>query len=156
MEASNRKVLPLIIGSLIAVIVLGAVVYFATRTSKEDEALQAVCGARADIKSRVTDLASTTITNFTLEGFKENVSGITNDVGVIRAAQADLKPNRKAEIQAANQQFESAITTTLKSLGTSLSITNAQEKLKTAGQELISTYKETLAPVDCSGVDVGS
>jgi uncharacterized protein HemX len=152
--AKGSKTALLVLGSLLAVVILGAVVYFATRTSKEYEALQAVCSARADIKTRVNDLASTTVTTFTLEGFKENVGGITNDVSIIRAAQAELKPNRKAEIKAANQQFESAITTTLKGLGSGLSAENAEDKLKSAGQELVSTYKATLEPVDCNGVDI--
>jgi hypothetical protein len=84
------------------------------------------------------------------------VQGISNDVSTIRTNQSKVKPDRKQEIQAANQQFETAVTNTLKSLGTSLSIGNAQDKLKTAGQELISSYKTTLEPVDCSGVDIDS
>ncbi|MBJ7355524.1 MAG: hypothetical protein JHC98_11930 [Thermoleophilaceae bacterium] len=150
---SNRTVL-IVIGSLLVVIILGLVVYLATRQSEEEKALQAVCTSRADIQKRVESLASTTVTNFTLNGFKENVQGISNDVSTIRANEAKLNPNRKQEIQAANQAFETAVTTTLKSLGTSLSISNAQDKLKTAGQELVNSYKETLAPVDCSGVDI--
>ena len=100
------------------------------------------------------DLASTTVSNFTLNGFKENVNGISNDVSVIRDNQAELRPDRKQQIQAANQKFESAVTSSLQSLGTSLSLANAQDKLKTAGQQLVNTYRATLAPVDCSGVDI--
>jgi hypothetical protein len=103
--AKGSKTALLVLGSLLAVVILGAVVYFATRTSKEDEALQAVCSARADIKTRVNDLASTTVTTFTLEGFKENVGGITNDVSIIRAAQAELKrsPRRSKDSAAGSR-----------------------------------------------------
>lgn len=152
--AKSKKPVFLVLGSLLAVIVLGAVVYFATHTSKEDKALQAVCASRADIKDRVNALASTTVANFTLDGFKQNVGAISSDLSTIRANQSKLEPSRKQQVQAANQQFANSVTTTLKSLGTSLSISNAQEKLKAAGQELVSSYQQTLQPVDCSGVDI--
>ena len=151
--SKSHKTVFLVLGSLLVVIILGLVVFFVTRQSEEEKALQAVCTSRADIQKRVESLASTTVTNFTLNGFKENVQGISNDVSTIRTNQPKLKENRKQEIQAANQAFETAVTTTLKSLGTSLSVSNAQEKLKTAGLQLVSSYKETLQPVDCSGVD---
>jgi uncharacterized protein HemX len=154
--AKSNKTVFIVIGSLLVVIILGLVVFLATRQSEEDKALQAVCSSRADIQKRVESLASTTVTNFTLNGFKENVQGISNDVSTIRTNQSKLKPDRKQEIQAANQAFESAVTSTLKGLGTSLSISNAQDKLKTAGEQLVSSYKTTLEPVDCSGVDTSS
>jgi uncharacterized protein HemX len=154
-KKSNKTVF-VVLGSLLVVIILGLVVYFATRQSEEEKALEAVCTSRADIQKRVESLASTTVTNFTLNGFKENVQGISNDVSTIRTNQPKLKENRKQEIQAANQAFETAVTTTLKSLGTSLSVENASEKLKSAGLQLVSSYKETLQPVDCSGVDTDS
>lgn len=154
--AQSNKTVLIVLGSLLVVVLLGLVVYFATRQSKEEKALQAVCTSRADIEKRVESLASTTVTNFTLNGFKENVQGIANDVSTIRTNQAKLEPDRKQKIQAANQAFESDVTSTLKSLGTSLSINNAQDKLKTAGEQLVNSYKQTLASVDCSGVDIGS
>jgi biopolymer transport protein ExbB/TolQ len=155
-SGSGNKTVSMVIGSLLVVVILGLIVFFATRQSDEDKALQAVCTSRADIQARVESLASTTVTNFTLEGFKQNVQGFSNDVSTIRSNQSKLKADRKQEVQAANQAFETSVTTTLKSLGTSLSISNAQEKLKTAGQQLVSSYKETLQPVDCSGVDIDS
>ncbi|MGK2877586.1 MAG: hypothetical protein ACSLFF_03255 [Solirubrobacterales bacterium] len=154
--SKSNKTVFLVLGSLLVVIALGLIVFFVTRESEEEKALTAVCTARADIQKRVESLASTTVTNFTLNGFKENVSGISNDVATIRDNEAKLNPDRKQEIQAANQQFETAVTDTLKSLGTSLSLSNAQDKLKAAGQELVNSYKETLEPVDCSSVDISS
>lgn len=152
---SNRTVF-IVLGSLLVVIILGLVVFFVTRESEEEKALQAVCSSRADIQKRVESLASTNVTNFTLNGFKENVQGISNDVATIRENESKLNPNRKQEIQAANQQFEDAVTTSLKGLGTSLSLSNVQDKLKTAGEDLVNSYKTTLEPVDCSGVDISN
>lgn len=152
----SNKIVGIIVGSLLVVIALGLIVFFATRQSEEEKALQAVCKARADIQTRVQDLASTDITNFTLNGFKENVQGISNDVSTIRTNSAKLNPNRKQELQQANQEFEDAVTTSLKGIGTSLSVNNVQDKLKSAGQQLVESYKQTLQPVDCSGVDISN
>lgn len=151
--AKSNKTVLIVLGSILLVVVLGLAVYFATRTSEEDKALQAVCTARQDIQTRVDRLASTTVANFTLNGFKADVSGIANDLQTIKANESKLKPNRKQEIQQANAQFSSAVTSTLKSLGTSLSLENAQTKLTEAGKQLVDSYKSTLQPVDCSGVD---
>lgn len=154
--AKSNKTVAIVLGSILLVVVLGLIVFFVTRTSEEDKALQAVCSARADIQKRVDSLASTTVTNFTVNGFKDDVTAISNDLKTIKDNEAKLNPNRKQEIQQANQQFSDAVTSTLRGLGTSLSIENAQAKLKTAGQQLVSSYKETLQPVDCSGVDTTS
>lgn len=150
--AKSNKTVLIVLGSILLVVVLGLIVYFVTRTSEEEKALQAVCTARADINKRVESLAATTVTNFTINGFKENINGLVTDVRTIKDNQSKLKPDRKQQIQQANEQFGSEVTNTLKSLGTSLSIENAQEKLKTAGEQLVSTYRTTLQPVDCSGV----
>lgn len=150
----SNKIVGLVLGAVLAVVALGLVVFFVTRESPEEKALQAVCKARADIQTRVDDLAATTLTNFTLDGFKANVEGIRNDVATIRTNEKELGVDRRADIKAANQQFTTSLTTTLKSLGTSLSIDNAKEKLTQSGQELVSAYKQTLQPIDCTGVDI--
>lgn len=149
---SNRTVL-IVLGSILLVVALGLIVFFVTRTSQEEKALQAVCSARADIQNRVDNLASTTVTNFTVDGFKSDVNGIVNDLKTIKDNQSELDVDRKQQIQQATEQFGSEVSSTLRSLGTSLSLENAQAKLKTAGQQLIDSYKATLQPVDCSGVD---
>lgn len=154
--AKSNKTVAIVLGSILVVVALGLIAYFATRQSPEEKALAAVCTARADIQQRVENLSSMTVSNFTLNGFKADVNGIANDLKTIKNNQAELKPDRRAQIQQANSQFGSAVTSTLKSLGTSLSLENAEAKLKTAGQQLVDTYKTTLQPVDCSGVDIGN
>lgn len=154
--AKSNKTVMIILGSILLVVVLGIVVYFVTRTSEQDKALQAVCTARQDIKTRIDRLASTNVANFTLNGFKADVNGIAEDLQTIKANQDKLEPNRKQQIQTANSQFGSAVTSTLKSLGTSLSLENAQSKLTQAGKQLVNSYQQSLEPIDCSGVDTGS
>jgi flagellar basal body-associated protein FliL len=148
---SNKTVL-IVLGSILLVVVLGLAVFFATRSSAEEKALQAACTARADIADRVESLASTSITNFTVNGVKNDVTAIYSDLKTIQANESKLHKNRRQEFKQANQEFATAIKSTLSDLGTNLSIDNAADKLATAGKELISSYKETLEPVDCSGV----
>lgn len=146
----------IVLGSILVVVALGLIVFFATRQSEEEKALQAVCKSRADIQLRVDELASTTLTNFSVASFKENVEGISNDVSTIRTNSDKLNPNRKQELQQANQEFETTVVSTLKGLGTVNSVSDAQDKLESAGQQLVDSYKQTLAPVDCSGVDISN
>jgi flagellar basal body-associated protein FliL len=155
-ESKSNKTVFIVVGGLLLVAVLAVAVYFLTKESKEEKALQAVCGARQDIKAKVVSLATTTPQTFTLEKFKSDVTGITDDLETIKTNEAKLKPNRKQEIQAANEQFKDALTTTITGLGTSISVKNAKTKFAEAGQELITSYKNTLEPVDCTGVDTGS
>ncbi len=149
---SNRTVL-VVLGSILLVVVVGLVVYFVTRTSEEDKALQAVCSSRSDIQKRVDSLASISPATFTLDQFKSDISGIQNDLKTIKDNEQKLNPDRKAEIQQANEAFKNSVTSTLSSLGTSISVTNAKDKLADAGKQLVESYKTTLAPVDCTGVE---
>lgn len=152
--AKSNKTVLIVLGSLLLVVVLGLIVYFVTRTSPEEKALQAVCTARQDISKRVDSLAQTNLANFTLDGFKADVNGIMDDLRTIKDNEAKLKPDRKQQIQQANQEFTNEVSNTLSTLGRSLSLENAKTKLESAGKELVTSYKQTLAPVDCSGVKI--
>jgi biopolymer transport protein ExbB/TolQ len=154
--AKSNKTVMIVLGSILLVVVLGLIVFFVTRTSEEDKALQAVCTSRADVQKRVESLASTNVGNFTVNGVKSDVSAIINDLKTIKDNESKLNPDRKQEISAANEQFGNEVKSILGELGTSLSLNNAQQKLEAAGQQLVESYKQTLAPVDCSGVDIGS
>ena len=47
----SNKIVGIVVGSILLVLALGLVVYFVTRESEEDKALQAVCKSRADIQT---------------------------------------------------------------------------------------------------------
>lgn len=150
---SNRMVL-IILGSLVAVIVLGLIIFFATRTSPEQKALEAVCGARANIETRVNNISQTTIENFTLDAFKEDIEGIRRDVQTISENEEKVKPDRRKNLETANAAFKNELLTTLKTLGTSLSLKNAEIKLTNAAEQLVESYRENLEPIDCTGVNI--
>lgn len=154
-KTSNRRVLYFFL-AVIAVAIVVVAVLLLTKKSDSEKALEAVCTSRADIQKRVNSLASTSITNFTVNGFKENISGIQTDVNTIKNNENKLNPNRKAEINAANTAFTNSLKSTASNLGANLSLTNAKDKISTAGEQLVQSYKTTLQPVDCDGVDTSS
>lgn len=154
--AKSNKTVFVVLGVVLLLVVIGVVAYLATRTSEEEKALQAVCTSRADIQKRVDSLASTSPATFTLDQFKSDISGIQNDLKTIKANEDKLNPDRKQEIQQANEAFKNAVTSTVSGIGTSISVSNAKETLTNAGKQLVESYKVTLSPVDCTGVDTSS
>jgi hypothetical protein len=120
--------------------------------SKEEKALATVCNSRATIKKNVDELTAITPATFTLDGVKGNLSAIQDSLKSIKAAQPDLGPTPKQQIQTANQTFGDAVTSSVKQLGTSLSVTGIQKNVTTAAQNLASAYQQAFEPVDCSSV----
>jgi hypothetical protein len=152
----SNKIVFYVLGAVLAIVIVVAAVLLLTKQSESEKALAAVCTSRADIEKRVNSLASTSITNFTVNGFKENINGIQTDLNTIKDNQSKLEPNRKAQIEAANTAFTNSLKSTASDLGTSLSVSNAKAKITAAGQQLVASYKSTLQPVDCNGVDTSS
>lgn len=120
--------------------------------SKEEKALATVCSARATIKTNVDELTALTPATITLNGVKENLTAIQNSLKSIKAAQPDLGQTPKQQIAEANSTFSSAVTSSVKQLGTSLSLSGLEENVTTAAQELADAYQQALEPVDCSSV----
>lgn len=151
-SSSNRKVF-IGLGVLVLVIVAVVAVVLLTGESEEEKALTAVCEARENIQENVQEIAGLSVANFTLDGFRESVDEIREDIKTIQANRDKVNPDRKQEIDQANQAFQTAFTDTIKGLGTSISINNAKDKLSTAGSDLAAAYQSAYGPVDCSGVD---
>lgn len=154
--AKSNKQAMYVIGGILIIVAIVAAVFFLTRESKEDKALQAVCDARTDIQQRVNGLVTTQPTDFTLDKFKDDVAAIQADIKTIQDNEAELGVDRKAEVQQATQQFVSTLRSTAGSLLTSTSISDAQETLQTAASDLATGYKAALEPIDCSSVDASS
>lgn len=154
--AKSNRMAMYILGGLVIIVAIVAAVFFFGKESKEDKALQAVCDARADIQQRVNSLVTTQPSDFTLNGFKEDVAAIQADIKTIQDNEAELGVDRKQEVQQASQQFVSTIRSTAGSLLTSTSINDAQDKLQAAASDLATGYKAALEPIDCSGVDAPS
>jgi hypothetical protein len=118
--------------------------------SAEDKAKKKVCNARSDVQKQVNDLQNLTLSTATVNGVKDNLNAITNDLKQIKDAQGDLNSERKAQVTQATQQFESQLNSIVQSVGSSKSLSDAAAQLKPAVNQLASSYKQTLAKVDCS------
>lgn len=118
--------------------------------SKQDKAKKQVCSARSDLQKNVNELSSLTISTASVNGIKDNVNAITNDLKKIKDAQGNLNAARKAQVQQATQEFESQLSSIAKSIGGSTSLSSAATQLQSAAKQLAASYKQTLAKVDCS------
>jgi Tfp pilus assembly protein PilP len=132
-----------------AVVVATALALGACGTSKEDEAKQQVCDARADIEREVNDLKQQTPSTVTLDAVKQSVQAIGDDLRKMGDAQADLSDERRSEVQKANEAFAAQIREIGSTVLRSSSVEEAQAQLETAVTDLQQTYGATLAKVDC-------
>jgi hypothetical protein len=135
-------------------IVLALLMLMATVTgcgaSAEEKAQDNVCAARDDIRKQVEDLGTLTASTATVQGVQEKLSAIQNDLKTISDARADLSADRKQQVEAANQQFSQQLTAIVAGLGSDLSLSGAGQQLKAAAQQLVDSYQQTFAKIDCS------
>jgi len=120
--------------------------------SKEEKQAQAqttVCTARTDIEAQVTTLKGLTPSLASVPQIKTSVSAIIADLGKIKDAQPDLKPDARKQVEQANQAFKDqaeAVGTAAVSGGLSGDIAG---QLKPAIQQLETTYKQVFTPIAC-------
>jgi hypothetical protein len=120
--------------------------------SKEEKQAQAqttVCTARTDIEAQLTTLKGLTPNLASVPQIKTSVSAIIADLGKIKDAQPDLKPDAKKQVEQANQTFKDqakAVGTAAVSGGLSGDVAG---QLKPAIQQLETTYKQVFTPIAC-------
>jgi hypothetical protein len=117
--------------------------------SSQDKAKSQVCDARSDISKQVNELKGMTPATVTVDGVKNALTAIQNDLKKIAGAQGDLNDARKKQVQEANATFGSALSSIASDLGSSLSVADAKTKLTTALQQLGTAYQQSFAKVDC-------
>jgi uncharacterized protein YhaN len=118
--------------------------------SSEEKAKAQVCNARTEIQKEVTALSSLTLSTNVVSEAKQHVEAIASDLNKIKEAQPKLEPARRAKVEAATETFEKEAKAALSELTSSLSLTNAEAKLKAAAKQVASGYKQALEPIDCS------
>jgi len=133
------------IAALLSVLVLAA-----CGESAQEKAEAQVCSARADISKQISTLSGLTLSTTSVTTAKTSFEAISSDLSKIRDAQANLAPARKQQIEAATHTFETQVTSIVNELSSTLSLTNAATQVKSAITKLTSSYKQTLAPIDCS------
>lgn len=137
--------------ALLAVALAAVAVGACGGSSKQDQAQQTVCSARADIRKQVDKLSTLSLTTATLDQVTTSLTAIGDDLKKITDAQGDLSDQRRKEVEAANQAFASQVRSTLSAVGTSLSLSQARTQLESAIRQLATSYQQTFAQVDCSG-----
>lgn len=131
-------------------LLLSALALAACGESAQEKAKAQVCSARADITKQVDTLTGLTITTASVSQVKTSVEAISGDLKKIKDAQANLDPSRKEQVQNATATFATEVTKIVSGLASNLSLSNAEAQLKTAVSQLAASYKQTLAPINCS------
>ena len=118
--------------------------------SAQDKAQSQVCDARANIQKSIDSLKDLTLSTATTDGIRQQLEGIRKDLGTIRDAQGDLNADRRETLQKANQEFGDTIKNVAQTVLRSTSAQDAEAEIQKAADQLESTYKSTLSPIDCS------
>ena len=117
--------------------------------SAQEKAQNQVCDARADVKKQVDELASLDLGTATVDGIKQNLNAITDDLSKMRDARGDLSDDRRAQIESATKTFTSELKSVVDSLGSTQSLSGALTQVQNSLVALRDSYREALEPIDC-------
>jgi cell division protein FtsB len=134
----------------IAALLLSTLALTACGESTQEKAKAQVCSARSDISKQVATLTTLPLSSNSLTQAKTGLQAIGKDLTTIKNAQANLQPARKEQVQAATHTFETQLSSIVSGLGSNLSLNNVEAQLKSALAQLATSYKQTLAPINCS------
>ena len=95
-------------------------------------------------------LTGLTVSTISPSEVKTGVEAIANDLSKIKKAQGNLAPARKEQVETATHTFETQLSSILTGITSNLSLSNAEAQFKTALSQLATSYKQTLAPINCS------
>jgi len=120
--------------------------------SAEEKAKAQVCNARAAISKEITKLSELKLSTNLPAEIKAGAEAIGKNLTKIKDEQSKLSPARKEEVQKATSTFESQVSSIVSGLLStkSLSVSGAEAQLKSAVSQLTSSYKQALAPINCS------
>jgi hypothetical protein len=131
------------------VLAIAAVGVGACGESDQEKAQNQVCDARADIKKQVDELTSLTLSTATVDGVKQNLNAIKDDLQKMKDAEGNLDGQRKLEVESATQVFGSKVQSILSDVGSGTSLSAAASQLRSALEQLGKSYQQALAPLDC-------
>jgi hypothetical protein len=139
-------------GKLLAIValLLSALLLTACGESAQEKATAEVCDARADISKQINTLTGVSASVSAPAQMVRAAEAIAGDLTKLRKAEVNLQPARKEQVQAATHTFEKQLSAVLTGLASSLSLSNAETQLKSALNKLVTSYKQTLAPLSCS------
>jgi hypothetical protein len=135
---------------VVAVVATASVALGACGSSKEDDAKNQVCDARADIQRQVDNLKQMTPSTITADSVSNSLQAIRDDLKKIGDAQADLSDDRRSQVEQANKAFAADVKEIGSTVLRSTSLEEAKTQLQQSVTQLRDTYSSTLAKVDCS------
>jgi hypothetical protein len=118
--------------------------------SEEEKAQNQVCDARDDINKQIEELQSLPLNAASLDQAKGHLSAIRSDLNQMVDAQDDLSSERKQQVQAANDTFVKQLESVASTVTSSGLSGDAKAQARSAFDQLAATYKQALAPTDCS------
>jgi hypothetical protein len=135
----------------VTVIVLAATALVAAGCgqSAQDKAQKKVCDARADIRKQVDELTSLTATTATVNGVRDGVTAIRDDLERIGDAQGTLSDKRRTEVQQATKAFTDEVGAIAQGLTGNLTLSEAGTQLQAAAKRLGAAYAQSLGKINC-------
>jgi len=115
----------------------------------QEQAQITVCVARESIGMEVDKLKGMTASTVTTNAVTQSLGAIKNDLKDMSSAQSQLRGDRRAEAEAANEAFAKSVRGVTSELLTSLSASDAKTALATALDQLGTSYKNAFAPLKC-------
>jgi hypothetical protein len=144
-----------LLSSAIALLATLAIALSGCGESQQEKAAKAamntVCAAKSDIKTRLATLKTITPSPAALPQLKAEGTAIFEDLKKIEGAQGALEPARKEQVQKATRDFQHQVTSVLSSVSslTPGSLSSAGAQLQSALSQLQSSYAQALGPIEC-------
>jgi len=117
--------------------------------SPQEQAASDVCAARADIQTQVDTLSTVGTGDVTRNDLTSALAAIGTNLEKIKAAQPNLTPERKQQVQDATTAFGTQLEDIVRQTVAGLATTDAKAQAETAAASLKSAVTESLQPIDC-------
>jgi len=117
--------------------------------SDQERAQKKVCSARADISEQVDQLKALTPATATVDGVRQSVNAIQDDLKDISSAQGTLSDDRRAQVKSATAAFTAQLQSIVQQALRSLSLSDASTQLQAAVGDLTTAYRDSLGKIDC-------
>ena len=134
----------------IAVLLMPFLLVSGCGESEEDEAMAAICSARDGIAKQVDGLQSLTLTTATTSQVTDSMQVIRDGLITISQNREKLSDDRREQVQAANDAFTDEVKELAGTVGRTVSLEGAEAELKSALDQLATSYKDTYGRLDCS------
>ena len=118
-------------------------------TSPQDQAASDVCAARADIQTQVDTLSTVGTGDATRNDLTSALAAIGADLEKMKAAQANLTPERKQQVQDAVTAFGTQLQAVARQAVADRSKDDAKAQATEAAASLKTAVTESLQPIDC-------